>query len=47
MGPPSVLIAACERLAEDGCGTVYQPIFDIDVLDHLRLIGAEVVAQVA
>ena len=30
-----------------GCETVYLHIFDIDDLDHLRLIGAEVVPQVA
>ncbi len=47
VGTPSELVAACERLAEDGCETLYLHIFDIDDLDHLRLIGAEVVAQVA
>ncbi len=47
VGTPSDLVAALERLVEDGCETVYLHIFDIDDLDHLRLIGAEVVPQVA
>jgi F420-dependent oxidoreductase-like protein len=47
VGTPSDLIASFERLAEDGCETVYLHIFDIDDLDHLRLIGSEVVPQVA
>jgi hypothetical protein len=40
-------VAALQDLAEQGCETVYLHIFDIDDLDHLRLIGAEVVPQVA
>ena len=47
VGTPADLVASLERLAEDGCETVYLHIFDIDDLDHLRLIGAEVVPQVA
>jgi hypothetical protein len=47
VGTPSDLVAALERLATDGCETVYLHIFDIDDLDHLRLIGAEVIPQVA
>ena len=47
VGTPSDLVAALERLAGEGCETVYLHIFDIDDLDHLRLIGAEVVPQVA
>ena len=35
------------RLHNQGCEIVYLHIFDIDDLDHLRLIGAEVVPQVA
>jgi hypothetical protein len=47
VGTPPDLIAALDRLAGEGCETVYLHIFDIDDLDHLRLIGAEVVPQVA
>jgi len=47
VGTPADLIAALERLANDGCETVYLHIFDIDDHDHLRLIGSEVVRQVA
>ena len=47
VGTPQDLIAALDRLAGEGCETVYLHIFDIDDLDHLRLIGAEVVPQVA
>ena len=34
-------------LAADGCETAYLHIFDIDDLDHIALIGSEVVPQVA
>ena len=34
------------RLADEGCEIAYLHIFDIDDLDHLRLIGAEVLPQV-
>ena len=47
VGTPADLIAALEGLAGEGCETVYLHIFDIDDLDHLRLIGAEVIPQVA
>jgi alkanesulfonate monooxygenase SsuD/methylene tetrahydromethanopterin reductase-like flavin-dependent oxidoreductase (luciferase family) len=47
VGTPSEVVAALQALAEDGCETVYLHIFDIDDLDHLRLIGAEVLPQVA
>jgi hypothetical protein len=43
LGPPGAL----EGLANDGCESVYLHIFDIDDLDHLRLIGAEVLPQLA
>jgi F420-dependent oxidoreductase-like protein len=46
VGTPSDVIAAMERLAEEGAETVYLHIFDIDDLDHIRLIGSEVVPQV-
>ncbi len=47
VGPPSEVVGSLEELANAGCETVYLHIFDIDDLDHLRLIGSEVVPQVA
>jgi alkanesulfonate monooxygenase SsuD/methylene tetrahydromethanopterin reductase-like flavin-dependent oxidoreductase (luciferase family) len=47
VGTPSDLVAALEKLAQDGCEIVYLHIFDIDDLDHIRLIGNDVVPQVA
>ena len=47
VGTPSEVVGELERLDGEGCETVYLHIFDIDDLDHLRLIGAEVVPQVA
>jgi F420-dependent oxidoreductase-like protein len=47
VGTPPELVGALQELAEAGAETVYLHIFDIDDLDHLRLIGAEVVPQVA
>ena len=46
VGTPRDLVAALKQLANDGCETVFLHIFDIDDLDHLRLIGAEVIPQV-
>jgi alkanesulfonate monooxygenase SsuD/methylene tetrahydromethanopterin reductase-like flavin-dependent oxidoreductase (luciferase family) len=47
VGTPSELVADLERLAGEGCETVYLHIFDIDDHDHLALIGSEVIPQVA
>ncbi|MBV9607712.1 MAG: TIGR03560 family F420-dependent LLM class oxidoreductase [Solirubrobacterales bacterium] len=47
VGTPDEVTAALQSLADDGCEIVYLHIFDIDDLDHLRLIGSEVVPQVA
>jgi F420-dependent oxidoreductase-like protein len=47
VGTPSELVGELERLDGEGCETVYLHIFDIDDLDHIRLIGSEVVPQVA
>jgi F420-dependent oxidoreductase-like protein len=47
VGTPADVIASLEGLANEGCETVYLHIFDIDDLDHLRLIGSEVVPQLA
>jgi alkanesulfonate monooxygenase SsuD/methylene tetrahydromethanopterin reductase-like flavin-dependent oxidoreductase (luciferase family) len=47
VGTPSDIVDELQRLAEDGCEIVYLHIFDIDDLDHIALIGSEVVPQVA
>lgn len=47
VGTPSEVAGALGELAGAGCEVVYLHIFDIDDLDHLRLIGAEVIPQVA
>ena len=41
------MVGALQELKAAGAEIVYLHIFDIDDLDHLRLIGAEVVPQVA
>jgi len=45
VGTPSEVVDALASFARDGCETAYLHIFDIDDLDHLRLIGAEVIPQ--
>jgi F420-dependent oxidoreductase-like protein len=47
VGTPSEVAGALHQLAEAGCEIAYLHIFDIDDLDHLRLIGSEVIPQVA
>jgi len=47
VGTPSEVTAALQDLADQGSEIVYLHIFDIDDLDHLHLIGAEVVPQLA
>ena len=47
VGTPSEVVGALEGFARDGCEIVYLHVFDIDDLDHIRLIGSEVVPQVA
>ena len=47
VGTPQDLVDELGQLADDGCEIVYLHIFDIDDLDHLALIGSEVVRQVA
>jgi F420-dependent oxidoreductase-like protein len=47
VGTPGEVAAALGRFAQDGCEIAYLHIFDIDDLDHIRLIGSEVVPQVA
>lgn len=45
VGTPSEVVDALAPFARDGCEIAYLHIFDIDDLDHLRLIGAEVIPQ--
>jgi F420-dependent oxidoreductase-like protein len=47
IGPPGQLADRIAGLAEVGADTVYLHIFDIHDLDHIALIGAEVLPQVA
>lgn len=47
VGTPSEVVGALQELSEAGAETVYLHIFDIDDLDHLRLMGSEVIPQVA
>jgi F420-dependent oxidoreductase-like protein len=47
VGTPAQIADALGRFAADGCEVAYLHIFDIDDLEHIRLIGAEVVPQVA
>ncbi len=43
VGEPSEVISELERLARDGCEIVYLHIFDIEDLEHIALLGREVV----
>jgi F420-dependent oxidoreductase-like protein len=47
VGTPRDVVDGLQSLAEEGCEIVYLHVFDIDDLDHIALIGAEVVAQLA
>jgi F420-dependent oxidoreductase-like protein len=47
VGTPDEVAAALGRFTQDGAEIVYLHIFDIDDLDHIALIGSEVVPQVA
>jgi len=47
VGTPAEVLAALERLAEAGAETVYFHLFDIDDLDHIALLGEELVGAVA
>jgi alkanesulfonate monooxygenase SsuD/methylene tetrahydromethanopterin reductase-like flavin-dependent oxidoreductase (luciferase family) len=46
VGEPGDVIEKLERLAVAGCETVYFHIYDIDDLDHLELLGREVLPAV-
>jgi F420-dependent oxidoreductase-like protein len=47
IGPPAALTDRITELAKAGADTVYLHIFDIHDLDHIALIGAEVLPQLA
>jgi F420-dependent oxidoreductase-like protein len=47
VGPPGLLSERIADLAEVGADTVYLHIFDIHDLDHIALIGAEVIPELA
>jgi alkanesulfonate monooxygenase SsuD/methylene tetrahydromethanopterin reductase-like flavin-dependent oxidoreductase (luciferase family) len=47
IGPPAQLTDRVAELAKAGADTVYLHIFDIHDLDHIALIGAEVLPQLA
>jgi F420-dependent oxidoreductase-like protein len=47
VGTPSDIVDELQRLAQEGCEITYLHIFDIDDLDQIALIGAEVVPQLA
>ncbi len=47
IGPPAALADRIAELAKAGADTVYLHVFDIHDLDHIALIGAEVLPQLA
>jgi hypothetical protein len=47
VGDVPTVVGALQELKAAGAEIAYLHIFDIDDLDHLHLIGAEVVPQVA
>lgn len=47
VGEPGEVVDALRALAGEGCEIAYLHIFDIDDLDHLRLLGDEVLPHVA
>jgi alkanesulfonate monooxygenase SsuD/methylene tetrahydromethanopterin reductase-like flavin-dependent oxidoreductase (luciferase family) len=47
VGDVPTVVGALQELNAAGAEIAYLHIFDIDDLDHLRLIGAEVLPQVA
>jgi F420-dependent oxidoreductase-like protein len=44
-GTPDVVLDRLAQIEETGADTVYFHVFDIDELDHIRLLGEEVVAK--
>jgi F420-dependent oxidoreductase-like protein len=46
VGPPQVVIDRIAEVAAEGADTLYFHIYDIDDLDHIRLLGQEVLPHV-
>lgn len=46
-GTPSDVVDRIEQLAGDGVDTIYFHLYEVDDLDHIRLLGAEVLPRVA
>jgi F420-dependent oxidoreductase-like protein len=46
-GPPEAVVHRLEALGEEGAGTVYLHLYDVADTEHLRLLGDEVVRQLA
>src|SRR6185437_13162937 len=46
VGEPGDVVEELEQLAEAGCDTVYFHVFDIDDLEHIELLGREVLPAV-
>ena len=44
-GTPDVVVEHLTRIAESGADTVYFHLFDVEDLDHLRLLGREVLPR--
>ena len=44
-GRPDAVVEHLAQVAETGADTVYFHLFDVDDLDHLRLLGAEVLPR--
>jgi F420-dependent oxidoreductase-like protein len=46
IGEPGEVVQSLQSLADEGCEIAYLHIFDIDDLDHLRLLGRDVLPHV-
>jgi len=46
-GSPDAVVEHLAQVAETGADTIYFHIFDVEDLDHLRLLGAEVLPRLA
>jgi alkanesulfonate monooxygenase SsuD/methylene tetrahydromethanopterin reductase-like flavin-dependent oxidoreductase (luciferase family) len=46
VGQPADVVEELEQLAAAGCETVYFHVFDIDDLEHIELLGREVLPAV-
>jgi hypothetical protein len=47
VGTPKEVVDALGAYAEVGCDRVYLQVFDLDDLDHLRLIATEVMPHLS